>query len=139
MNLITKFDAAYKGVNQPMPDLDAYISGDESKQQATDFSSFELPESVALEMLNAEETYWGHYGWFDACMDAIYQLASDGEYAKAQQHAQWIFARKPQGLEKMPRYSKLTEYINGTFPTDEFEKRNAIAQMLKTRIFEEEE
>ena len=77
------------------------------------------PEAVALRMLDSEETHWEHYGWLEACTLAIYSIASSGDYATAQAYAQWLYARLPKGVDRMPCSKTLVEYAQGDFPYDE--------------------
>ena len=91
------------------------------------------PEAVALRMLNAEEVYWEHYGWPEACALAICNIAGEGNYETAQKYAQWLYARLPKGADKMPCIKTLIEYAQGQFPYDDFWQWNTTVNLLMAR------
>ena len=109
------------------PDFDlAY-----DRRTALDFDAPESPRAVALRMLAAEEVYWEHYGWLEACTKAICEVASTGDYSTAQAMAQWLYARLPKGADRMPSTKTLVEYAQAQFPYDEINRMSTMLNVME--------
>ncbi|EKU96700.1 hypothetical protein Lepto7375DRAFT_7355 [Leptolyngbya sp. PCC 7375] len=137
--LKANFDRSYAGVHQPMPDIDAYIAGEDDIPEVEyeiPLGTFDLPEDAALKMIEAQVYYWEHYGWLKAAIQAIHEIAGKEQYELAQRYAQWLEAELPKGYEEVEATKDLCDWAAGDFPKEKITRQNKMIDMLKNRNFE---